>query len=320
MSKMQHVLAAHDRWLGITWEPKQLAKAKGTPDCEVRLDRLEFTAPGVSENALLGIPGFRRTGKPLMRRKHPDEFLSHRRLAKFVTDGSIREMWVQSEPQYRHIAGCKVTMLARDKSGLQPKDVMAVLELIPQTKIVRMEVAFDFGFSSGVDGTWIRAHALFGKSRFNRSASLRCYDCWGSRKGGKFVRSYFKKELRVHRVELQLNPKFLRQHGIDEVFDFHRLLQILPRAHIEFFRFDPKKARHQLRLRGKWGREFYQIVARVEENEGDLYAQCSVLRKRGGLRNTRRMLTPLAENRLIRKALKNWAAQWAKKANRLGAK
>ena len=34
---------------------------------------------------------------------------------------------------------------------------------------------------------------FFGKSRPNNVANLRCYDSWGTRKGGKFVRSYYKK-------------------------------------------------------------------------------------------------------------------------------
>jgi len=278
-------LASLDHWLGVSWERAQLAKAKTAPKCVALLHRLEFTAPQIAEDQILGIKGFHRRGKRLIKRKRAASFLSHRRLTKFVTDGSIREMTVLSEPRYPHIAGCKMTMLARGKSRLQPTDVMAVLELIPQTKIVRMELAFDFGFGSGVDGAWVRAHALFGKSRRNWAASLRCWDSWGTRKGAKYVRSYFEKGMAAHRVELQLNPKFLRQHGIGEIFDFHRLLKVLPRAHIEFFDFDLKEACHQLRLRGKWGREFYRIVERVEENTGEIYKQCRVLRKRGGLKN-----------------------------------
>lgn len=320
MNKMQRALESRDRWLGTSWERAGLAKAKDTPACEALLHRMEFTAPEVPEDLVLGIQGFHRTDKRFIKRKHADDFLPYRRLTKFVTDGSIREMWVQSEPQFQDIAGCKVTMLARDKSGLQPTDVLAVLELVPGTRILRIEVSFDFGFASGVNGAFVRAHALFGKSRRNWAASLRCWDCWGSRKGAKFIRSYFKKELRVHRVELQLNPKFLRQHGIDEVFDFHRLLQILPRAHLEFFRFDPKKARHQLRLHGKWGTEFYRIVERVEEEKGDLYEQCSVLRKRGGLKNARRALCPVKTNALVCEALERWTAKWPKAPRRLEEK
>jgi hypothetical protein len=220
MNKPERALVSLDHWLGVSWERAQLAKAKTAPKCVALLHRLEFTAPETSEDQILGIKGFHRTGKRFIKRKRAADFLSHRRLTKFVSDGSIREMTVLSEPQFQHIAGCKVTMLARDKSGLQPKDVTAALELIPSTKIVRMELAFDFGFGSGVDGAWVRAHALFGKSRFNRLAGLRCWDCWGSRRGAKFVRSYFTKGMEAHRVELQLNPKFLRQHGINEIFDF----------------------------------------------------------------------------------------------------
>ena len=75
---------------------------------------------------------------------------------------------------------------------MRPEDVLSVLELLPGAKLVLVELAFDFGFKSGVDGEYVRAHALFGKSRPNNVANLRGYDSWGTRRGSKFVRSYYK--------------------------------------------------------------------------------------------------------------------------------
>ena len=90
------------------------------------------------------------------------------------------------------MAEFKLTMFARDKTGLEPEDVKAVERLLLDVEVVSLELAFDFGFSSGVDGAYVRRHGLFGKSRLKTVAFLECYDAWGTRKGAKFVRSYLK--------------------------------------------------------------------------------------------------------------------------------
>jgi len=59
-------------------------------------------------------------------------------------------------------------------------------------------------------------------------------------------------------------------------------------------------------------------MERVMDAEGDLQAQCVVLRKRGELKNIRRMLVPLNTNELVTKALKKWAKQWRKSPHQMG--
>lgn len=180
-----------DYHLGTTWERSQLAKAKNLPPCHCGLDRLAITGEGIPDEEILTIPGTHRTKKHLLRRKG-EKFLPYGRKTEFTTTGTIRQMVVLSDPQMPHIAKCKMTLIARDHNGLKPQDVLSVLELLPGAKLVLVELAFDFGFKSGVDGEYVRAHALFGKSRPNNVANLRCYDTWGTRKGSKFVRSYYK--------------------------------------------------------------------------------------------------------------------------------
>jgi len=190
--KMRRVLEVLDRRLGLSWERAQLVDAKGTAMCRVRLDRLVVTASGISEDLICCLPGFRRAKKHFLRPKHPKHFLSYGRLTTFETTTSIRQMIVLSDRRMRRLAHCKVTLIARDETGLEPRDVLSVRGLLPDARIVLVELAFDFGFSSGVTGAYVRRHALFGKSRPCNVASLRGYDSWGTRKGPKFVRSYNK--------------------------------------------------------------------------------------------------------------------------------
>src|SRR6267143_3374277 len=315
--KMQLALSSLDRRLGLSWERAGLAKARNTPVCVVRLDRLEFTATGIAKKQILDIPGFRSGNNHFVRRKGPENFLPYRRVANFESDTSIRKMDVLYEPTAPWIAPFKVTLISHDKTGLQPGDVLSILELLPGAKVIRIEVAFDFGYSAGVDGAWVRSHSLFGKARRNQVGIRRSWDAWGSRRGAKFVRSYYKKELKIHRLELQLNRKFLRRFRINDIFDFRRLTSILPVNHILFAEIDNARIFHHLRMGGHWGSKFWQILERVADGSGDLLLQCAVLRKRGGLKNVRRVLVPLEENDLVAKALKKWAAQWPDKPKRL---
>lgn len=315
--KMHCAFLSRDRRLGISWEVSQLANAKGRPPCEVRQDRLELTASGADESLIRAIPGVHRRRKYFLRRKKPEAFLPYGRRTEFMTKGSIKQIVVLSEPTMPHIAPCKVTLIARDEVGLQPTDVLAILELLPDVNLVLLELAFDFGFRSGVDGAYVRAHCLFGKSRPSKVGIHRCWDSWGSRKGSKFVRSYFKKELQVHRVELQLNRKFISRHEIRDIFDFSRLIEIVPEHHICFAEIDKGTAMRHLQYAGHGPNEIRRILERVSERDGNIYAQCAVLRKRGRLKNVRRALVWSETNRLVVKALKKWASGWPKSPRRL---
>jgi hypothetical protein len=309
-----------DRRLGVNWERAGLAKVPDTPACVVRLDGVEFIATGIAKKQILDIPGFRGGDDHFVKQKAPENFQPYRRVANFESDTSIWKMHVLYKPTAQWIAPFKVTLISQDKTGLLPVDVLSILELLPGAKLVRIDVAFDFGYRSGVDGAWVRSHSLFGKARRNQVGIRRGWDAWGSRKGTKFVRSYYKKELNIHRLELQLNRKFLRRFGIHDIFDFWRLISILPLNHILFAEIDTAGIQHHLRMRGFWGNQFWQILERVADASGDLLLQCAVLRKRGGFKNVRRVLIPLKENHLVAKALGEWAAQWPTRPKKLGVK
>jgi hypothetical protein len=318
--KTHRAFSSRDRKLGMSWERTQLAEAKGKPQCEGRLDRLVMTASEMDETSILEIPGFRRGRNHFLRRKHPTDFLPYGRRTLYLTTGSISQVVVLSEPSIPHIAPRKVTLIARDEVGLQPTDVLSILELLPDAQFVLVELAFDFGSGSEVDGAFVRQHALFGKSRPNQVGVYHCWDSWGSRRGAKYVRSYFKPQLGVHRLELELHRKFLRRHGIKDIFDFNRLVEILPQRHILFAEINRSIVVRHLKNAGHDRYEVRQILERVSEHDDDLYAQCAVLRKRGRLKNVRRALVPLQTNRLIRKAIKKWAAQWPDEPRRLEGK
>jgi hypothetical protein len=191
-SKMSAAGEALDRRLGTSRERWQLARTKNLPTCRVRLDRLEVTTSAFDTDLILDIPGFRRTSDGFVRRRHPAVFLSYRRLCIFTGVRSVQKIHIFYEATMRGLAARKIALIARDVSGLEWSDVRSILEILPNVRFVMVELAFDFGFASSVDGAYVRAHALFGKSRRNQVATYRGYDSWGSRRGAKFVRSYYK--------------------------------------------------------------------------------------------------------------------------------
>lgn len=124
----------------------------------------------------------------------------------------------------------------------------------------------------------------------------------------------------IHRVELQLNPRFLVPHEINDASDFRRLVKILPVNHMFFAKLDEGKVRQHLRYAGHRRGEIDRIMEAVRDSEGDLYAQCLVLRRRGRLENVRRALVPLRTNDLFVRALKKWARQWSRTQRQLEGK
>ena len=312
---MQRASQSRDRGLGISFEREELARNRGAPACQVRLDRTEVTASGVSEGQILRIPAFRRTANHFIRPKSPETFLPYRRVTEFVGN-SIRRATLLTGRRTERLAEFKATVTPNDETGLKPQDIEALLAATEDPQLSLLELAFDFGAVSGVTSEYVRAHGLFGKARANQVGTRRCWDCWGDRRGPKFVRSYYKPELRVHRLELQLNRKFLRRAKVTRVTDLWKLGSLLPEKHLWFAKVDTELAKRHMRMAGRWGRPFYWACERLTEARGDLLEQCSVLREYGGLKNVRRVLVPMKENALVTEALNKWLAQWSKGVGR----
>ena len=164
----------------------------------------------------------------------------------------------------------------------------------------------------------VRRFGLFGKSRPRPSKYGN--SGWGTRKGSKAVKAYYKKEIDSFRVELELRARFLRSHEIRDPFDFRKLAALLPRRHILFARFDEGKLTGWLRKMGLEDEPISETLLEVRQREGDLWTALRYLRSRLGLKNTRRLLVPLKVNRLVRRALEEWAELWPSAATRLEAK
>jgi hypothetical protein len=313
MDKTRLALRTLDQRLGESWERAELEKGPKFPKCKVRMDRLVVTTAGFYPDVAAAIPQFVHRRKHFLKRRRPEDVLPYARVAELESRTSIERMFALTEPQLRGVAPCKITLIAKDRTGLKAKDVRLVLGPLPDVKVAMLELAWDFRRGSGIDGAYIRRHGVFGKSRQRNVAVVHCYDSWGSRKS-VFIRSYYKETIHAHRLELQFNRGFLRRHKIQEIDDFWRLANSIPIHQILFAELNELKLISWLRNRGYRVKEVLSVMRKVIDEEGNLLAQCRVLRREAGLQNLHRFLARLPTNELVKLAVRTWVKQWPREA------
>jgi len=239
-----------------------------------------------------------------LKRKAPEDYLPYARIARFESTKTLSKFWHYHVRLGRDkLAENRIVFYPDDHKGLQFEEVSSVLENTEGDQIARLEVAFNFGRHTGVDSRFIRRHFISGKCSHDSA------NTWGRRGGTKYIRSYFKREIGAHRLELQLNWRFVRQHKIDDIFDIRKLPGLLPEHHILFAEIDEQKVIDH--LRPVWSAtKTLNFLRQVQSLEGDLLEQLDLLRHAAHLKNTRRLLKRLPINQRITEALKEWAAQW----------
>jgi hypothetical protein len=272
--------------------------------CTAKIDRIVLNAPEVPLHELSRIPNFRaKRPKRLWRKLYAV-------LNRIMGTDSIREIAIESAPNARWLPRFRTTIVPQDPTGLRLEDLSYVLELIPEFKLVLVEVALDFPLASVVDTAFVRERLLCGKTRM-RVGGTALHERWGSARSAKVVRAYVKFEASSFRIELQLNARFLRKHGINHASDFQKLATILPGNHIYFASLDNQKLREHLRRSSLPHKTKTEILRTVTTNQKSLWTTLRLLRRKWHFVNVRRLLRPDQEmNRIVLSALNKWAEQW----------
>jgi hypothetical protein len=286
-------------------------------ECLALLDVLRVTCREDPTPALKEIPTLRSLKKLRLKRKDPATFQAYGRAHWFVSTTSKTKCCVESDRQGGWLAPFAVSLFADDRTGLLPRTVMDILALLPRTRLILIELALDFSLVSHVTRAFTRRHAVFGKSWRDLSRNNPAVDWWGARRGAKRVKSYRKDEVAAHRVEFRVRRRFLNTYGVKDVFDFHRLVEILPHRHILFARLDRQNLIARLRRSGRSEPEILGVLREVAKRDGDLWTALRYLRSQVALKNARRLLVPLPENAMVREALKRWAKEWPRTPRRL---
>ena len=282
------------------------------PDCVVRADRTLIGCDHVEREQLKKHPDWHCYYDWPVTREDPEAFLAYGKVAHFRSTKNGGTFALYYERQAKNLDKFRIDLSPDDTLGQQLNEMSSILENATKPRFARLEIATDFGLGSIVDGPYVRRHFISGKCTPEGA------NAWGRRNGTKFIRSYFKKQIGAHRLEVQLNWRFLRKHHIDTIFDLPRLAVLLPRRHIWFARLDEQRVIERLRQTLS-AKETLRILRRVNR-EPDLWSQLQVLRTEADLKNTRRLLVSLRTNQLVREAFKEWATQWPTSAPGLNDK
>jgi hypothetical protein len=287
-------------------------------ECFVVLDVLQITCRENSTAALNGVDFLRSVKKHWLKQSSATQFRPYARAHWFEGAGSVSKLCVESERQGPWLDPFCVTIYASDRSGLRATKLLRILEVLPPPRLMMLEIAFDFALTTRVSREFVRRHALFGKADRDLSVENTEVDRFGARRGRKRVKSYTKWEVAAHRVELRLKREFLDVCGIRDIFDFHKFADVLPRRHILFGRLNEPKLVRWLRNNGFTTSKTREILGNIHKRGHDFVGLLRYLRRDVGIKNVRRLVIPLPENRLVRKALREWAATWPAKPLRRG--
>jgi len=194
----------------------------------------------------------------------------------------------------------KVTVVADDKTGLSYDEIETVLRHCKFYRFLIIEIAVDFSRSTGVDGNFVRRHAIFGKSRRRekRRASDDLY--FGSRKSAKLVRCYEKEEVDSYRVEPELHSPILR-NKISTLDDFDVLPILIYPKHFQFVDIDWDHLERHLRRKG----HARALIAGAQQR-GKSISRLRLYLGKHGVTNPHRFLKPHPLNKKIDRALTRW--------------
>lgn len=272
--------------------------------CDAKFDRFVVTTETLSPKAILGIPGFKASNpKRLWKR-------DYRFAQRIKGSGSISEIVIESGPTAKWFAPFRIAVIPRDETGLRFQDLSLLLEVLPAAEIKVLEIAWNFPSNCVVDLEYVRRFGLFGRT-WMKPGSNPFHDKWGN-VGSKIVRAYVKWGTSHFRIELELHVRFLRENGLRDVFDFHKLLPALVPDHILFARLDEAKLVHALRRSGLARDKKMAVLKRAKQkSKNSLWETLRFLRKEAKLKNVRRLLIPIPEaNRAVAEALQRLVALW----------
>ena len=214
-------------------------------------------------------------------------------------------------------------MVADDQNGITPKEALHILRRCRFAWLVLVELAIDFSPELGIDRTFVSRHGLFGKSRRRTDRGGPDHLRYGSRKSGKLIRSYFKKEVNAFRVEAELHSQILtrgrrerpRRSPYNLLGDLAGVPYKLFPKHLSFVQIDWNSLKKYAGRRFGPRSETIIHIAR-RKAQISLSAACQFLRQ-VGVNNVHRFRTPMGINESIDKAVTKWSLDFREYCNRV---
>jgi hypothetical protein len=277
--------------------------------CNAVLDRLVLGSNSKIKDLPKQIPGFKTHyeyqigyGRPLDSSAPWEQFYKRRRTSHSPT-GNTLDIWFQTLVGLQD--RIKVRLIAGNTHAITAQEIETLWHLFPQCRVLILELAFDFVPSAGIDRRYARKYCKFGKSRRLKRRGLGKTLYWGERKSSKLVRAYFKKLLGVFRIELQLNPRLIRNLRLEDFRSIDKLHDLLLPRHFEFVKIDWAAI-------GRYCAENDLGIGAIDiaKEKKTLHAQMDSLRRTTRIENLYRFLKPLKTNQLVRDAIQKFVKQY----------
>jgi hypothetical protein len=197
-------------------------------------------------------------------------------------------------------------LITDDQQNLTRQEILRIIGQFSEYRLLLLEIAIDFQPQFGINLAAVRQRALFGKSRpkISRHAGTVLY---GTRKASKYVRCYWKNELRLFRIELELHSEWLRRYGVRTLEDLSKLPNLLCPSHVRFAEIDWTALHKYLLGRGS---DADVIIRRAKAEAHSIHQAMKFLRTTAQVPNVHRFLVTTAPTTLILRALKKWARKF----------
>jgi hypothetical protein len=270
----------------------------------VKIDRLQCFAHGSVPASILG---FTLLHDRFVRVQTKSGFVAYGRVREYVNSTTGTRVFLQYQPRRRGLPPFKITLISNDRNILSRLEIEGVLKSFANYRLLLLETTFDFHPHSGIDLTFVRRHALFGKSRRKRSRLYPHSELYGCRKAEKLARCYWKQEANAFRVEIELHSAWLRRYGILTLKDLRKLPCALFPNHIRLVDVDWAALRSYLSARRL---NSSVIIEQAKARGESIHAVLGFLRNPIGVPNMHRFLITVPPSHEIFQSLKNWSRKF----------
>ena len=284
--------------------------------CAVRLDRLEFSSTlDLKPPPLLGFVPAKKNDIFL---RHRNDVPAYTRVRRLFNPSSGTSLSVRYKPNRKRLAPLKATIIANDQTGICANELKEIFETFGDShRIMLADFAFDLAPEAGVGFSFVKRHGLFGKSRPEQNPQYANLLRYGTRKSGRFIRCYWKKEVGAFRVEVQITSRWIRESGNPAgTLSWLGYLDIFPKDFL-FVRTDWVALEGFLK---RSRRDAELLLHKAKNHSSSIHELLIHLRNEIGIRNPDRFLRPLTINREIARAWKHWSKEFRWKLNHGGGR
>lgn len=270
-----------------------------TQVCEIKLDRIVLLVrPETRSASPISLPGFSVEGDVV------PEKGAYGRVR--VLRNSTSETFVSwsYRPKKFYLTPWKLSICPSDEMGCDLPELVVIAQALPNHRLLLAEISLDFPLHERINRTFVLKHGLFGKSRRNKVLEIEPELRFGSRKGGKFVRVYWKKEIERFRIELQIQSPLLRKCSINTLTELGQLPGLIAAKHIRFGRLDYERLGRYVQTDPD-GRRILKKVRTLS-----LLAALHFLRRIAGVPNPHRFVMSVFPTRGTRMALYAKGKEW----------